>query len=243
VVGERLETRSGVVGVTLGRSWGSFVKTDLAYRLRYDGFDSVDETASGFSAPSSTVTHVATLEGRYSRSGYQLNLAGSFHRRAEWDPWGFPDNPDYSPEKRDYEKWSASLSKSWYPRPFQRLGAELGYVGGSDLDRFSKYDFGFFGETRVHGYQNNRVRATEALNAHLSYGFGIGDTFRIDAVGDAAWATDDATGLDNELLAGVGIAGTFMGPWQTIVNLDLGVPVAGPDSGFSVYVVFLKLFH
>jgi hypothetical protein len=243
VKGERLATRNGVVGVTIGHPWGSFVKTDLAYRLRYDGYDTVDETASGFAAPSSTFTHVASLESRFTRSGYQLNLAGSYHRRGDWEPWGFAGNPDYSPDKRDYEKWSASLSKSWYPKPFQRFGAELGYVGGSDLDRFSKYDFGFFGETRVHGYQNNRVRATEAWNAHLSYGFGVGETFRIDAVGDAAWATDDATGLSDELLAGVGIAGTFMGPWQTIVNLDVGMPVAGPDSGFSLYVVFLKLFH
>jgi len=60
---------------------------------------------------------------------------------------------------------------------------------------------------------------------------------------EAQRATDDATGLSDELLAGVGIAGTFMGPWQTIVNLDVGMPVAGPDSGFSLYVVFLKLFH
>jgi hypothetical protein len=33
-----------------------------------------------------------------------------------------------------------------------------------------------------------------------------------------------------------------MGPWQTVVNLDVGTPVAGPDSGFVLYVVFLKLF-
>jgi hypothetical protein len=26
------------------------------------------------------------------------------------------------------------------------------------------------------------------------------------------------------------------------VNLDVGVPVAGPDDGFVLYVVFLKLF-
>jgi hypothetical protein len=243
VEGERLESQSGVAGVTLGRPWGNFVKTDVAYRLRYDRYDNADETADGFEVPSSTFTHVASLEGKYSRSGYQLNLVGSFHHRQEWDPWGFPGNPDFSRAKQDYERWGASLSKSWYPKPFQRLGAEVGYVGGADLDRFSKYDFGFFGETRVHGYQNNRVRATEAWNTHFSYGFGIGDTFRIDAVGDAAWATDDETGLDNEFLAGAGIAGTFMGPWETLVNLDVGVPVAGPDDGFSVYVVFLKLFH
>jgi hypothetical protein len=41
----------------------------------------------------------------------------------------------------------------------------------------------------------------------------------------------------------VGLAGTFVGPWQTVVNLDVGLPVAGPDDGFVLYVVFLKLFR
>ena len=134
-------------------------------------------------------------------------------------------------------------SKSWYPGPFQRLGLEAGYYSGDNLDRFSKYEFGFFGGTRVHGYQSSRVRAEEAWAAHLSYGFGLGEGLRLDAVADAAWATDEASRLSDELLAGVGLAGTFMGPWQTIVNLDFGVPVAGPDDGFVVYLVFLKLFR
>jgi hypothetical protein len=115
-------------------------------------------------------------------------------------------------------------------------------VSGADLDRFSKYQFGFFGSTRVHGYQSNRVRAEEAIVSHLTYGFEIGQFLRLDAVGDVAWATDELAGLDNEMLAGAGIAGTFMGPWQTIVNMDVGVPVAGPDDGFVMYLVFLKLF-
>jgi hypothetical protein len=34
-----------------------------------------------------------------------------------------------------------------------------------------------------------------------------------------------------------------MGPWQTLVTLDVGLPVAGPDHGFVLYLVFLKLFR
>ena len=57
------------------------------------------------------------------------------------------------------------------------------------------------------------------------------------------WATDDDTGLDNELLAGIGLEGTVMGPWETILNFEVGVPVAGPGDGFSARLVFLKLFE
>jgi len=33
-----------------------------------------------------------------------------------------------------------------------------------------------------------------------------------------------------------------MGPWETLVQVDVGTPVAGPDSGIVAYLVFLKLF-
>ena len=34
-----------------------------------------------------------------------------------------------------------------------------------------------------------------------------------------------------------------MGPWETIINLDIGTPIAGPDDGIVAYIVFLKLFN
>src|SRR5262249_51695867 len=106
----------------------------------------------------------------------------------------------------------------------------------------SKYQFGFFGGSRVHGYSSNKVRADQVWAAHATYGFGIGDVFRIDATADAAWASDRISGLEHELLGGVGLVGTLVGPWETVVNLDVGAPVAGPEHGVVVYVVFLKLF-
>ena len=112
-----------------------------------------------------------------------------------------------------------------------------------DLDRFSKYQFGNFGDTRVQGYQNGKIRAEEAYLAHFKYGFEIGQILRLDGVADVAWATDEESGLDNELLAGVGVQGSFQGPWETLVQVDVGTPVAGPDDGLFAYVVFLKLFH
>ena len=70
----------------------------------------------------------------------------------------------------------------------------------------------------------------------------VGNLLRFDAIGDAAWATDEVSGLDNELLAGVGLQGSFIGPWETLIQVDLGTPLAGPDDGLVAYVVFLKLF-
>lgn len=243
VPGEEVESRTANLSLNAGRPLGSFVKLGAEYELTWVGYGRSDDTAAGFTPPSDHLRHTVQLQGRYARSGYSLRLGGSYNRRSEWEPWGFTGNPEFREDHEDYLLWSATLAKTWHLPGFQKIGAELVYAGGEDLDRFSKYGFGFFGDTRVQGYQSNRVRAEELAAAHLSYGFEVGEFLRIDAVGDAAWATDEATGLQDELLAGVGLQGTFMGPWQTVVNLDVGVPVEGPDDGFVAYVVFLKLFE
>lgn len=242
IFAEEIEQRTGSFGLKLGRPLGHFVKLGLEYDVLFLNYGESDNTGEGFVLPSDNLTHSVELSGTFSRAGYGFSLHGGVSRRSKWDAWGFPGTPDYEDPKQEFARWGARISKNWYLPRFQKIGAEVDWVSGSDLDRFSKYQFGFFGSTRVHGYQSNRVRAEEAIATHLSYGFEIGEFLRLDAVGDVAWATDEASGLDNEMLAGVGLAGTFIGPWQTVVNLDFGVPVAGPDDGFVMYLVFLKLF-
>jgi hypothetical protein len=230
------------VDFRLGHPIGDFVKVSGDYQISYFHFGTADTTGAGFVLPSDNLTHSFSLETSYARSGYRLSASGSYNLRSQWDFWGFPGNPDYSQSKRDFLRWDAAASKNWYLPKFQKIGLEFDYASGSDLDRFSKYQFGFFGSTRVHGYQSDSVRATTVYAGHASYGFEIGEAFRLDGVVDAALATDREDGLKNELLSGVGLAGTFIGPWATVVNLDVGTPVAGPDHGFVLYLVFLKLF-
>ncbi|HEY0781568.1 MAG TPA: hypothetical protein VGE98_03870, partial [Thermoanaerobaculia bacterium] len=207
----------------------------------YQRYYHSDTTAGNFVLPSDNFLQSLDLDASFARAGYRLAAHGGYSWRSSWDFWGLPGNPDWSPAKRDFLRWDASAGKTWYFPYFQKAGFEVDYVSGSDLDRFSKYQFGFFGGTRVHGYQSNRVRAQTAYLSHATYGFEIGETLRLDLVGDLALATDREDGLHNERLAGVGLVGTVIGPWQTLVNLDIGVPVAGPDHGFVAYVVFLKL--
>jgi len=229
-------------GFQLGRPLGNFWKLDINYGLLYNRFGRTDNTAKDFVLPSDNFLQSFELGTTFARAGYRFNAGGSFNARSRWEFWGRPGSADFSPDAKRFYRWDAALAKNWYLPYFQKIGAEIDYASGSRLDRFSKYQFGFFGNTRVHGYQTNRVRATTAYAGHLTYGFEIGQLLRLDAVGDVALATDKATGLDRQLLAGTGLVGTFMGPWETVVNMDLGVPVAGPDHGFVLYVAFLKLF-
>ena len=239
---EEVESRPLTAALKIGRPLGSFVKLSAQYRLRNRHFSATDNTADGFVVPVDHLEHEVSLAARITRFGYSLGLNAAYAKRSKWEPWGFAGNPGYDPDHEDFVTWKANLAKSWYLKSFQKIGAELVYVDGQNLDRFSKYEFGFFGDTRVHGYRSSRVRAESAYLARASYGFEIGKLLRLDAQLDSAWATDRETGLSDELLAGVGLAGSFVGPWQTLINLDVGTPIAGPDDGVVAYVAFLKLF-
>jgi hypothetical protein len=241
-VEEEVESANPNIDFKLGRPIGNFFKLDLRYQLGYRTFARADETADDFVMPQDHLNHELSLAGRYTRRGYRARLAGQYNRRDDWEPWGLPGSGEFDPEHQEYLTWQAGLGKTWHLPKFFKFGAEIEYASGSDLDRFSKYEFGSFSDIRVRGYQSSKVRAEEVLAAHLTYGFDIGNVFRLDLVGDAALATDETAGLDRELLGGVGVVGTVLGPWQTIINIDLGVAVTGPDDGVTATVAFLKLF-
>jgi hypothetical protein len=243
LTGETIQVTNPNIDFKLGRPIGNFFKLDFQYQLGYQKFTRDDDTAADFIAPSDNLNHTFRLAARYNRRGWRAQLRGSHTVRDDWEPWGLPGNPGYDPAHKEYSRWAAALGKTWHLPKFLKFGAELEVLDGSDLDRFSKYDFGFFSDVTVHGYQSGKVRAEQALAAHLTYGFDVASVFRLDLVGDAAWATDEASGLDNEQLAGIGLVGTVVGPWQTVINVDIGAALDGPDDGFTVFLAVLKLFQ
>ena len=239
---ETVESKRARLDFYLGRPIGSFIKAELAYGLEWNKYDRTDDTAEDFVLPESGLTNSVTVDLSYSRNGYRVGLEGSYHDRGDWGFWGLPGNAEYHPDQKDYQRWSLVAGKTWWPGNFTKIGVELEHLDGADLDRFSKYDFSLFGSGRVAGYQGGLVTASEADGIHVVGGLNFAETLRVEGEIDVVWATDEATGLDRELLAGVGLGGTVMGPWRTLVNFEVGVPIAGPADSFTVFVTFLKLF-
>ncbi len=240
---EEVDSLSGNFSLLLGRPIGQFFKVNLEYEATFVNYGDTSNTDDSFILPQDNVTQSFKTRLSYNRAGYGLSLSGSFNSRSDWEFWGLPGNTEFDPDQEDYLLWQAKASKTWYLPKFRRFSSELNYFGGQDLDRFSKYQFGSFADIRIHGYQTDRVRAEDGFATHVSYGLGVGEGFRLEGVVDMAVVNDKIGALDNEFLAGAGIVGQFFGPWSTIVRLDLGVPVAGPDDGFTVNLVFLKLFN
>jgi len=181
------------------------------------------------------------LSTNYARWGYTASAWYDYNQRTTWKPWG--NLSEYDPNQKSFADFGASLAKSFYLPKFQRLGFEVDYLDGQRLDRFSKYELGFFGNQRIHGIRSGSVRAEKAILGHMSYGFVFSDQIRMEAFYDHGLIDDRSAGYQREPFQGIGIAGQTVGPYGTLLRLDIGKMVGrNAQTGFVANVVFLKLF-
>jgi hypothetical protein len=240
---ETVRRRTGSFNLFAGRPFARFFSLELAYRGRYTSYHRADDTAADFVLPQDTFTNGFEASVDYNRAGFRLGVAGSAHRRMSWEFWGLPGNDEYSDDQKQYQRWQLTFAKTWWFERFHKIGLVLEYLDSANTDRFSGYDFGLFGDSTVAGYPSGLVRAEQATGAHLTGGINVLELIRVSVGVDAVWASNSTTGLDNELLAGIGAGGTLTLPWQLVMNFDVGYALAGPGKGgFAVRVFLLKLF-
>jgi hypothetical protein len=241
---ERGETVKSVpLNLTLraGHPIFGFGKLDVSFGVSHFTYQRAEDTAVDFAVPSDTFVFTPGASFTYARKGYTFSSFYDYSRRSEWAPWG--NLAEYDPAQKSYARFGASFGKSFYLPKFQRLGLDFNYLDGTRLDRFSKYELGFFGSQRVHGVRSGSVHADQALIGHLSYGFVFSDQFRMEAFYDHALIDDPSANLKRAPFQGIGIAGQTVGPYGTLLRLDIGKTIGrNAQDGFVANVVFLKLF-
>lgn len=238
---EAVKVRPAGLYLRAGHPFAGFGKIDVSFGISHQTYSRGDDTADTFLIPTSTLTFTPGIDLRYARRGYSLTASYDYSRRSTWEPWG--NLAEYDPDQQSYSRWGASLGKSFYLPKFQRIGVDFNYVDGKNLDRFSKYDVGFFGANRVHGVSSGSVHAERMIIGHLSYGFVFSQQFRLEAFYDHALIDDSTAGLRRAPFQGVGIGGQTIGPWATLLRLDIGKTIGrNAQDGFVANVVFLKLF-
>lgn len=218
-----------------------FGKIDVSLGIDHAFYSEGEDTADGYLIPSDTFTIRPGINGTYARRGYTLSGFYEYARRTKWEPWG--NLAEFNPNQKSYTRFGGSVGKSFFLPKFQRISIDMNYLDGKRLDRFSKYELGFFGAQRVHGVKSGSVHAGRAILAHLSYGFVFSQQFRLEALYDHALIDDEDAGLTREPFQGIGIAGQTVGPYGTLLRLDIGKTIGrNAQGGFVANVVFLKLF-
>ena len=112
----------------------------------------------------------ANVQGAIFIEAAPLGLSADANHRSNWEFWGLPGNDEYDPDQADYQQWQARFGKTWWLPKFRRVRVFFEHLDGSNLDRFSGYDFGMFGDASVSGYPSGLVRAEKAKGAHILAG-------------------------------------------------------------------------
>ena len=240
-VDEGVKTLPVSLTVRAGHPVLQFGKIDVSLGVAHFKYSRGDETDPSFILPSDTFVISPSINAQYARHGYSISGFYDLNRRTEWSAWG--NLAEYSDDQKNFSRFGGSIGKSFYLPKFQRIGVDLNYLDGKNLDRFSKYELGFFGSQRVHGVKSGSVRAERAIIGHLSYGFVFSQQFRIEAFYDHALIDDESAGFAREPFQGLGIAGQTVGPYGTLLRLDIGKMIGrNAQDGFVANVVVLKLF-
>ena len=132
------------------------------YQFRFDGYVRDRTTAESFELPPSTVTNGFGGAWEYRRGGY--SLGDQRHRGT---------GRRSRASSRTYTKYTASLSRDFYFNAVHKIHLNGAWFGGQRLDRFSKYQFGMFDDTRIHGVPASGVRFDELAMARGSYSFNL----------------------------------------------------------------------
>jgi hypothetical protein len=222
---ERLLTWPLSTGFNLGWQATPFQKASFGYQFRFDAYVKDRTTADNFEVPSSTVTQGLGGAWDYRRGGFVVQLNGTWFGRAAWRPWGLRDEDvlaTATTSPRTYEKYQVNVSRDFYVSAFQKLHLNTAFFSGRNLDRFAKYQFGLFDDTRIHGVPASGVRFGELTMVRGSYSLNIFEQYRLDLFMDQAWGRDDPGHGLWDPISGFGIAVNVRAPWNTILRADFG---------------------
>ncbi len=252
VQGEKIDAvdvrqRAQDLSFNLGYPLGNFFKIKALASLDYVQFGHADDAADSFVVPSDTVELGFGLLGQFDRRGWTVQAQAEKYRRSSWEPWGDrnPSSPavgslysEFDPANSSFLLYQAQISKQIILPYFQKVVLHVDFLSGSRLDRFSKYQFGFF-DTRVRGFSGSGVRFDRGATATAGYEFNLGQVIRFGASVD--WGrirNDDLSESDPTLegyqrFTGVGLSGNFMGPWNTLFQFDYGIAVQSDIPGLK----------
>ena len=248
-----MDVRDQTVSGSLGAPLGNFMRLKATYELEYANH-SRDKKTETFVVPSDTFIQSPGLAWEFNRAAWTVTAAAQKSYRSKWEPWGDDTLPcpspgsclaEFDPGQKNYETYEYSVAKQVFLPLFQKLRFEAIWQNGSRLDRFSEFQFSFFGN-RVRGFSGSGVRYDRGGIARAQYAFNLADVVRFEASLDHAYVRDGLTSDDFHRFTGFGISGNTMGPWETLLQFDIGVALQSDfkrlRGGTEFQIALLKYF-
>ena len=202
----------------------------VEFGWEFNNYDRGEVTAPAFVIPRNQNAHAIRVGLDAQRAGWQGSIWGSYARRIGWRRWGLPDpSAEYRETHRDYERYGASLLRSQAISSRITTRIEAAVMGGTDLDRFSRYAFGTF-DNRLHGYPAALIRYDRGGVIRTAAAVSALRAIRLDGFADVALVRDPGFGDGFRQYTGLGAAVEAPAPFGMLLSLEWGYGLQGVDT-------------
>ena len=202
----------------------------LEYAWDYNRYGRHDVTSPEFVVPRNQNAHTIRIGLDAQRAGWQGSIWGSHSRRIGWRAWGLPaERAAFSGDEASYQRYGASVlrAQAWSRRVTSRVEAAV--MGGSGLDRFSRYAFGTF-DNRLRGYPSALIRYDRGGVIRTAAAIALFRVMRLDGFADSAFVHDPGFGRGLRQYTGLGAALEAPAPFGTLISVEWGYGVQGIDA-------------
>ena len=196
------------------------------YDLDYTDYAAAETTSPDFVVPVTQVIHAARIAIEGQRQGWTAAIWWGPAIRQRWRPWGTEAGDHYDPAHRDFQRYGASLARSAVLAPALVVRAEGVWLGGHDLDGFSRYSFGAF-DNRLRGYPGALIRFDRGAVVRGAVAWSATSRLRIDAFADSAFVHDPGFASGFRSFTGLGMAIETSAPLGTLVAAEWGFGIQG----------------
>ena len=224
---ENLQQQPGYVSAGLLRPLTPRVRATVDYTLDVTALERTANTPALFDVPGPVVNHGAVLAVEADHGPWTVRAWWNPVVRARWRQWGLPGA--FDPATRDYQRYGARIRRTVALRSSVSSRLDLAWMGGRDLDRFSRYGFDAF-DNQLHGYPTASVRYDRGAVVRTATAW-TWRRLRIDAFGDAALVHDPGWASPTRAYPGVGAGLESGGPFRTLLAVEWAYGFRAPRAG------------
>jgi hypothetical protein len=202
------------------------------YHVDYTRLERGDTTDAGFVLPASPIVHAARIAIQGQRGPWSADVWWSPAVRQRWTPWGLATSgvdEEGSQQNRAFQRVGASLTRSFIFSERAAARVDVAWMGGRDLDRFSRFTFGTF-ENHLHGYPAATIRFDRGAIAHSVATYTAASRLRIDGFFDVAAVRDAAFAFTTRTYPGLGAGVEVPMPHGVLLAAEWGYGVRGVSS-------------
>jgi len=201
----------------LGPRWRARVDYELAY-TRYRRADFADPA---FAPPASTPVHGVRLALEAQEGPWSAAFWWGAARRQRWPEWGTPGNPEFRTGAIGFQRYGVELARSFVFSPAVVGRAELAWMAGRDLDRFSRFSFDGF-DNRLRGYPAAGLRYDRGAVLRTAASWNAWRRLRLDGFLDGAFVRDPGFGSSEKGYVGAGAGLETALPKGLLLSVEWG---------------------